>query len=238
MNLINLPYNVVIWAVGSVIIPIFGIRSYISYRKLKSPLSLYFTISGLTVSLCWALWSWPFALLSNNPEAHSLTFLLVTFGDLFLFISLFLQTRVFWYLTLQDSVRYIYIGAPTLLVAVTGFTSLVGVGLANPGLPIIIDNRALFHTSSVSYICQLILLVFVLLVGIALAKRAALQKTLKQKSGSMAIASLYVAAAIGGGANILSGRPDNTSVLTTTAYALGLFLFLAIFIVLRLVDKK
>lgn len=217
---------------------IFGLRALNSYRNLKSPLSLLFAITGLSIGLSWAFWAFPFLFLDANLAENKLPLIVfISIGDSLLFLALALQIRVYWYLTLQNVIKFVYVGLPVGLVALVGLFFSIKASVDNPHLPMVLDGRAILATNPISHVAQLMLIVIIIMTGIELLKAAAKQNNKRSKVGSVSIALLYLTAGIGGAMNILSdSTTTNASPLVVASYALGLVFFILVFLVFRVVD--
>lgn len=239
MNL-NIPSNLIIWVVGSVVTATFGTRAYLNYRRINSPLSKYFSITGYLVGLAWMLWVLPFVIFNlDEPTGRYSSLILISLGDAFLFMAMFTQSYIYWYLALQSTVKYVYIAIPAAFIAIVGLVSSVHAGFSSLDLPAIIDGKAVFPSTSGSHVSQLILIVFVFLIGIELLKRAARQEGRKSKSGSIAISLLYICVGLAGSVNILSSsEATNTSPIVIVLYGIGMAAFTLIFLVFRILEIK
>jgi len=163
----------------------------------------------------------------------------ISLGDLFLFTSMFVQSRIYWYLALQNTVKFVYIAVPTAIIALSGLTHSIYTGYQSLDLPQIIDGKAIFPTSSFSQVSQLLLIVIVFFIGIELLKQAARQSDKKSKSGSIAISLLYISVGLGGAANILSSSEGtNTSPIVIAIYAVGMVIFTLIFLIFRIIEFR
>lgn len=239
MNIQDFPSNIIIWAIGAPVMITFGVRAFISYQKLKSPLSKYFAMTGLSAGFAWLLWCLPFLITDVNYEGKGLAIFLISTGDALLFSALFLQARVYWYLSLQETIKFVYIGLPAAIVALAGFAFTILAAFENPTLPMVSpDGKAVFYTHSIGHITQIILISFVFLVGIELLKRAAKQEDRKSRLGSISVAMLYITAALGGAINILSSSSTNSSPIVVITYAVGLAFFTIILTVFRILEIK
>lgn len=239
MNL-DIPSNLIIWIVGSVVTATFGTRAYLNYRRINSPLSKYFSVTGYLVSMAWILWVLPFIIFNlDEPTGRYSALILISLGDALLFTAMFTQSYIYWYLALQNTVKYVYLAVPSAIIALGGLASSIYAGFSSLDLPRVADGKAIFPSVSGSHISQLILIVFVFLIGIELLKRAARQEGRKSKSGSIAISLLYICVGLGGSVNILSSsEATNTSPVVVVLYAIGLASFTLIFLVFRILEIK
>ena len=228
--MLQIPVNILPWLIGSVVASLLGLRGLMSYRKTKSPLSGYFALGGLFAAISWLLWSLPFILFSDN---RVLMLILINIGDAFNFALLLTLVTIFWYLNLQK-INFWVVGLPALLVALTGFTFAVYVGIDSP-YPAIIEDRAVYPISPVASIAQAILIVFGILSGLSLMLRAIKSKGSKTKLATISIGLLFMGTGIGGLFNVLSGSTEtNDSPVILLFYGIGISFFILAFLVFRI----
>jgi len=237
MQIQDFPSNLIIWAVGAPIMIIFGLRALSSYKKLKSPLSKYLALTGLLTGFSWLFWSLPFLFLdANQAENKSMLVLLISVGDVLLFSMLALQVRVYWYLRLQNVVKFIYVATPTVIVALVGLMFSIKSAFDNPHLPMIVDGSAVLPTSRISHLAQAILIAILIMTGFELLKSAAKQNNKRSKFGSISIGLLYITGGSAGAANVLFDDATNSSPLVILTYSVGLVFFALVFMVFRIID--
>lgn len=228
----DIPSNAIPYLVGFPAFALFGFRGYKNWRRLHNPLSGYFALSGFSASLAFFFWSVPFAI-SQDP-----TFLLIAniIGDFFLYTMFVIQADLVYYLTLRNKMsRALFVG-PIVLLAIAGLISN-SYGYIKNGLEII-DGQLVYSLPLFSSIVQIILLVNVFLVGILMLGKLKELASGRSKTSLVAVAVLYIFAALGGAINvILSGNP-NDSPLIIGAYVAGFILFVIILISVRFVKKS
>ncbi len=220
------PSNLLPWLIGSVVIGLFGVRAFVSYRRLNAPLSRYFMISALLMSLALGLWSWPF--LFTRSETAIRTLLIV--GDVSFYSMLAYQTRIIWYLGLSH-IPYIWLLVPTLIVAIPG---LAGIAYAELTEPVgVVNGVALYPVNAISHVSQMILLVGILMVGSLVLWRVRAQKGYKARLNLASVAVLYIFGGLAGFANILLSEGTNQSAYVNIAYFVAFAGIVATFLLFR-----
>lgn len=229
----GVPINVTSYFLASIATLVVGIRSTQNYRKIRSPLSRHFAISGFLASTGLFLYSVPFMIgLSGNELRAPLVI-----GRLCLDIVGYIQIYLIWYLTNLRKVRFIWVVIPTAVMAMIGYGLQVNY-IYNVHLGIV-DGRATTEFAPVAVYFHAVALLIVFCAGIILAKHAFAQNDTRGKVRLFSVALLYIAASASDfyGAIFLRGTYNSWVVLIGFVIASSGFLLSTLF-VLKNTDSK
>ncbi len=90
----------------------FGIRGLLHYRRLRSPLSLYYSLCALFVGISALFYSLPFVFTQADVPLKTTTII----GDLFYYATAVMCGRIIWYLGLKKRVAFGWVLAPILAI--------------------------------------------------------------------------------------------------------------------------
>jgi len=227
----SFPSNLLPFLIGSPVFTLFGIRGVLTYRRLHSPLSLLFALSGFAAGIAFASWSVPFLFNIDNSTMITVSI----FGDFFLYVMFVMQAIIVHYLAFKNRVSLKVILIPTILTAIIGWLAHC-YGYIYNGVAVV-NNSFDYTLPLLADIAQSILLVNVFLVGVLLAMRIRQQTTPRAKGGLLGIAILYILSGIAGAMNIfLSGSP-NQSPIIIASYMIGFLFFVTILLGIRLLNN-
>ena len=228
----SVPENLIPWLFGGFVLTLFGFRGLASYRRLNTPLSKYFAITGISMGIAFFLWSLPFIFTTSEPVIRAGLIL----GDIFFYTMLITQTRVIWHLRFQR-INYLWFFIPALITAFIGWFSFAKATLNSPVG--VVDGVAEIPVTVVSHAAQAILLSLLVVVAILMLLDTRKQKTLKSKLGLIAVAALYMGGGVGGIANVITLEAQaNTTPVVFLTYTLGFFICAALIVVFRIVKSK
>lgn len=216
----TIPFNTIPYFLGSIATLVVGIKSLQNYRKLKTPLSRHFTVSGFLAAAGLGLYSVPFYL-TNNPEILKVCLIL---GRLFLDMVGYWQIYLVWYLTGLRRYPLRYLVVPIVLIAAIGFINQTLYFYNNPVG--VIDGLAVYKFAEPAKYIHMFSLLIVFVAGIIIGINALEQTKLRAKIRLLSIAILYVFASLADIYNtlFLQGSSNSWIVLIGFVIAAGVFL--------------
>lgn len=206
----------------------FGVRGLLHYRKVRAPLTLYYSLAGLFVGVASLFYSVPFVFTQSDLSLKVLTLT----GDLFYYATAVVSGRIIWYIGFKKKISFGWVLIPTLLLCIATMVvfiqSLQNVeyrvvnGLADYPIPPI---PSLFFAT--------VTLLFIL-VGYLTVKEA---KGLEIRRQRYRLYSIGLAFSIGGIFaiyNYLFHQGNNSSLISIVGYIVAaLTLFLGVLFVSR-----
>jgi hypothetical protein len=228
----EIPENLIPWLLGGFVLTLFGFRGLYNYRRIKTPLSKYFAITGISMGIAFFLWSLPFIFTTSEPVIRAGLII----GDIFFYTMLLTQTRVIWHLRLQR-INYMWLFVPAFITAFVGWFSFARATLNSPVG--VVDGLAEIPVTLVSHIAQAILLTGLIIVAILVILEIPKQKTTKHKLGLLSIAALYLGGGVGGIANLITLEAEaNTSPIVFLTYMLGFVTCAGLIIVFKFTKTR
>lgn len=228
----QLPSNATTWLIGFPVFAFFGIRAWQNYLKLHNPLSRYFAYSGFMAATAFFFYSVPFFFTTD----YTILMICNIIGDFFLFFMFFLQAKLIYYVSLKNKVSEKVIILPVAVIAIVGFLGNC-YGYLKNGVSIV-DNKFEYSLPLISDVCQTVLLVVVLLVGILLSTRIPQQPSMRSKVTLLGISMLYILSSIAGALNVLLSGSPNESPIIILSYIVGFFGFVIILFSSRIFKRK
>ncbi len=184
MSISDIPTNLYSWAIGSIAMTLFGIRSLKRWRVTANPMSRYFGWFAILVGITMGFYGWP-GFFTSDVRWLRLGYLV---GSLFFYISLTLQARILWFVALKRWVRYRWL----LFITI----ALDAFALANeiPSSRVSITDKFLhYHYSAWSgNTVGLMLVALVLPLSVVFLNQAIHSHSLKAKLKSLGIGLVYV----------------------------------------------
>lgn len=219
------PTNIIPYFLAALATLVVGIRSTQNYRRLGSPLSRHFAVSGFLASAGLFLYSVPFVVVDNQAFLRTTIIL----GRLCLDIVAYYQIYLIWYLTSLRKIRLRWLVLPLIAIAVPGFITQAYhfahsfVGIQN--------GEAIYSLNQFAVVTHAFSLLIVFLAGVVLAKSAVLQKDFRGKIRLFSVALLYMAAAASDMYNVLALQGLNNSWIVYLGFAIasGGFLITTLF---------
>ncbi len=222
----DIPSNVVPYLIGIPVFLLFSYRAFKNYRRLHTPLSGYFALTGLFAALAFAFWSIPLIF------THDSTVLEVsnTIGDLFLFGVYAVSASLVHYLALRGRISKTLFMTPVILLCIIGWLSDT-YGYFHYGIAVV-DGEFTYKLPALSTVTQIILLINLLLVGIFLLKKVPEQVNSRGKLGLVGVSMLYILSAIAGALNVMAMENANSPAVLA-AYILGFMVFITVMVLVR-----
>jgi len=217
----EVPFNSIVWLMGSLACLMLCYRSFATYRVSKNELSKYLTWFGLLMGIGQAWLAIP-AFFTLDTEALRTTYVI---GEFFIYGSAVAQAAILWCLVLRSRMP---IWATTLPIALLGFASWL-YAVPRSTLQLASDNFIVYRDPLFSTIVIGIVLIGLFVpVGIYFLRSAAEQTHIKPILTSLCLGLVYVG--IGfftGGIELLTGQ-----VITPRSAPFDLAFFTVMFSVL------
>ncbi len=230
--MINIPTSVLPWLIGSVAFLLFGLRATANYKRLHSPLSLYFAISGYSAFIAFFLYSVPSIFTSDKD----ILLLVNIVGDFFLYVMFVTQVVILHYLILKNKIALSIVLVPAIIIASIGWLShcygyiVGGVSVQNGTFE--------YQLPLLANIVQSLFLITVFMVGVFMLFRIKQQTEYRARLGLLGIGILYILSAIGGSLNVILSGESNDSPAIMLSYIIGFMLFIFVLITARVLNTK
>lgn len=165
--MLTIPSNILpILFIGIVAI-LFGIKSLMYYKKIRSPLFGYFGYSTILFGLSSVFLALAYTI---DPGSTALLKSLVTVSNILYVLALFIMYRIIWYLGFRKSMPYLWIFIPVFILSFISLTlDLINRVSANYYLS---DNIAHYSASVVSTYILAVLSLSIAVVGVLTIKQA------------------------------------------------------------------
>lgn len=215
------PFNSVVWLMGSLACGMLAYRSFHNYRSSKTELSKYLTAFGLLMGIGQAWLAVP-AFFTADASTLRITYLI---GEFFIYSSAVAQAAILWCLILRAHVPVYVVTVPIALLGLAGWLY----ALPRSTLQFAADNFINYRDPVFStVIIGLVLLGLFVPVGLYFLRSAAQQDGVRAILTSLALGLVYVG--IGfftGGMELLTGQ-----VITPRSAVFDLAFFVVMFSVL------
>ena len=216
----GIPSNMLPLAVMGVTVVFFGLRGLFRYNKTKSPLTFYYSISGVLFGLSGIFYAVPFALIADETILKST----VTIADMLFYAGIMVQVRIIWYLGLKKRVSFMWLFWPVLLISVVA----LGLDISSriDSRYYVENNIAIFPTNQITLYLLALLSLSILIVGLLTLVQVKELKNKQQKIRLATLGMMFLLAGITVEYNFLFLEGNNTSptiVLGYTLAALGFF---------------
>lgn len=230
--MLNIPSSVLPWLFGSIAFLLFGLRATANFKRLHSPLSLYFAISGYSACIAFFLYSVPLIFTSNTD----ILLIVNIIGDLFLYIMFVTQVVILHYLILKNKIALSVLLVPAIIIAVIGWLSHC-YGYIKSGISV--QNGSFeYQLPLLANIVQSLFLIIVFMVGVFMLIRIKQQTEYRARLGLLGIGILYILSAIGGSLNVVLSGESNNSPAIIISYIIGFLLFIFVLITARVLNPK
>lgn len=211
----GIPINVLPLAVMGTIVFLFGVRGFMHYQKVKSPLTLYYSWTGVLFGLSGLLYAIPFAATSNELALKAS----VTIADLLFYAALMVQMRIIWYLGLKKKISFMWLFWPTIIATIIALSFDL---IKRSQSRFYVDgNLAVFPTSQVTLYLLALLSISIIAVGFLTLMQV---KDLKQKQQKIRLTTLgimFLFAGLTVEYNFLFLNGSNTSSIVVLGYAVA-----------------
>jgi hypothetical protein len=216
----RLPSNIIPWLFGSAALYTLGIRSYLRYRKLKSPLTKYFMISGFGAATGLFFYSVPFTFLSEQYQLKA-AFII---GLIFIYLTLMYQSYFLWVYLFHKRINFAWLLVPTLGI---GLSAMIVDAIDSSKSEIsFIDGKVIYQVADYSRYAQSLILLLVVVVGGVLIQRSKIVEGIWPKIRLISVGVLYILIALSGIYDNIISYGQNDSKVVLVGYASAAFVFL------------
>lgn len=224
--LYSLPSNVIPFFLIAVAGLFFGIRGLISYRRVHSPLTLYYATSGVLIGLSNLFYSVPF--IFTQEEAMLKASILI--GDLFFYLVIMVQLKIIWYLTLANRVKFIWLALPVAALAIASTLSSI---ISLPNIDYyVVNNKAHFPASTLTSRLAALLSVILVVQGAITIIKALSVEDKKARIRMFIIGITFGFGGVIAVYNFLSSAGNTTGSITIYGYSLLAIILIAGILVL------
>lgn len=229
-----LPSNVIPFFLVGVSGLFFGIRGLLSYRRIRSPLTLYYALSGLFIGFSNLLYSLPFCFTHNSVILQSLALI----GDISFYAAILLQVKIIWYLSLVNRVKFFWLAIP---VAVLSLIAVVASIVNFSSIEYyVVDNQAHFPVDRFTAWIASGLSIFLIIQGLLTVIKAREIDGGKAKVRLLVIGWTFTLGGVLAVYNYLSSGGSNTSNVVIYGYCVLAVMLMAtiLFISRKKSDSK
>lgn len=230
--MINVPTSTIPWLIGSFAFLLFGLRGASNYRRLHSPLSLFFSISGFSASLAFFFYSVPLIFTTNQDVLLVVNII----GDFFLYVMFVYQVVILHYLVFKNKIPLNVLLVPVILIATIGWLSHCYGYIVN-GVSVV-NGSFEYQLPLIANIIQVLFLIVVLMVGIFMLLRINQQSDYRARLGLLGIGILYILSGLGGSLNVILSGESNNSPAIIVSYIIGFTLFIFVLITARVLSPQ
>lgn len=205
---------------------LFGIKSLMYYKKLRSPLFGYFGWSTILFGLSSVFLALAYTL---DPSSTALLKSLVTVSNILYIIALFVMYRIIWYLGFKKSISYLWMFIPVfILSSISLILDLVNRIGANYYLS---ENIAYYSASTISTYILAVLSLSIAVVGVLTIKEALEVNEKIQRTRIIVIGMMFLLSGLVVEYNFLFNNEENIALNTLFAsmivvITVGLLIFL------------
>jgi len=223
-----LPTNALPFLILGIVATILGLRGLLFYKKSKTPLSLYYSLTIFLIGLSTLWYSLPFVF-TQDSESLKIT---TNIGDMFYYASILVAARIIWYLGFNKKMSFLWLLLPYLVlivaceIAILNSWSSISYQFNSDSAYFPVDPLAskLFAAMSSAYI----------FVGYLTIKQAYTIKDLRQKIRLNSIGLGFLVGGMIAIYNYLFLQGSSTNIVVTVGYiVIATILFLGIFIISR-----
>ncbi len=191
---------------------LFGIKSLMYYKKLRSPLFGYFGWSTILFGLSSVFLALAYTL---DPSSTALLKSLVTVSNILYIIALFVMYRIIWYLGFKKSISYLWMFIPVFILSSISLTlDLVNRIGANYYLS---DNIAYYSASTISTYILAVLSLSIAVVGVLTIKEALEVNERIQRTRIIVIGMMFLLSGLVVEYNFLFNNEENIALNTLFA---------------------
>ncbi len=224
----GIPINVFPLAAMGLVAFFFGVRGFLHYNKVKSPLTFYYSWSGVLFGLSGIFYAVPFGV--TNIEA--VLKVSVTIADLLFYAGLMVQMRIIWYLGLKRKVSFLWFFWPTIILTIIalGFDMVKRV----ESRFYVENGLAVFPTTQTTLYLLALMSVSIIIVGVLTLMQVKDLKQKHQKIRLITLGLMFLFAGLTVEYNFLFLGGENTSPAIVLGYTLAAIGFIGgIFFVRR-----
>ncbi len=211
----GIPVNVFPLAAMGLVAFFFGVRGFLHYRNVKSPLTLYYAWSGVLFGLSGMFYAIPFGLSSSEVVLKTA----VTIADLLFYAGLMVQMRIIWYLGLKRKVSFGWFFWPTIiLICISlGFDMVKRV----QSRFYVENGLAVFPTTRVTLYLLALMSISIIIVGVLTLMQVRDLKQKHQKIRLITLGLMFLLAGLTVEYNFLFLGGENTSPAIVLGYAIA-----------------
>ncbi len=228
----SVPSNVIPWLFGAIVLIPLGIRAWIHSRKIKTPTTRYFALTGLLGGFALAFYSFP-SVFTDSPTLLKAGFVI---GIPLLYSMLIYQSYYVWYAVLQKKISYLYLLVPVAAIGL--YAMITDVQDALKDNVRIENNELIFSFLPLSRLLQSTLLLLVLVNGLYFLKQSFSIKDMGGKLRFLSLGILYTLVAISTIMDNLFYQGDSDSVLLYYGYIFSAIVFFVTLLIVILKNKK
>lgn len=226
---VSVPSNIIPWLLGAIVLIPLSLRAWVHSRKINTPTTRYFAITGLLGGIALAFYSFP-PIVTSDPYWLKVGFII---GIPLLYIMLMYQSYYVWYAVLQKKISYYWLVIPTVLIGGAAIVNELRDTIRDDIK--IVNNEVIFHFLPLSRVLQSTLLLLVLVNGLFFLKQATRLKERGAKLRFLSLGILYTLVAITTIADNLVFGGDSSSTPLLLGYAIGALAFFTtlVFVLVR-----
>lgn len=210
-----IPINVLPLALMGVLALFFGARGFMHYSKVKSPLTLYYSWTGVLFGLSGIFYALPFAI-TNVGTTLKVT---VTIADLLFYSALMMQMRIIWYLGLKQKISFMWLFWPTLIIMTISLTLDLSYRLQASYF--VENNIAVFPTNPITLYLLALMSLSIIVVGFLTLMGVGDLKKRQQKIRLITLGALFIISGLTIEYNFLFLNGSNTSSVIILGYAIA-----------------
>ncbi len=193
----------------------FGLRGLYRYNKTKSPLTLYYSWSGVLFGLSGIVYAIPFAMTDVEIILKST----VTIADILFYTGIMEQFRIIWYLGLKKRVSFMWLFLPVFII------SLIALGFdlsSRVGSKYYVENDiAIFPANQITLYLLALLSLSIIIVGLLTLMQIKDLKNRQQKIRLASLGMMFLLAGLTVEHNFLFLGGNNTSSTIVIGYAVA-----------------
>ncbi|MDQ5943596.1 MAG: hypothetical protein QG675_364 [Patescibacteria group bacterium] len=222
----TIPSNILPILFIGILAILFGVKSLMYYKKLRSPLFGYFGWSTILFGLSSVFLALAYTL---DPSSTALLKSLVTVSNILYIIALFVMYRIIWYLGFKKSISYLWMFIPVfILSSISLILDLVNRIGANYYLS---ENIAYYSASTISTYILAVLSLSIAVVGVLTIKEALEVNEKIQRTRIIVIGMMFLLSGLVVEYNFLFNNEENIALNTLFAsmivvITVGLLIFL------------
>lgn len=211
----GIPSNMLPLAVMGTVALFFGLRGMYRYNKTKSPLTLYYSLSGILFGMSGIFYAVPFAIF-NVSAVLKVT---VTIADLLFYAGLLIQMRIIWYLGLKKRVSFLWILLPAIIMMLVS----LGFDLFSRfnSTYYVENNIAIFPTNQTTLYLLAFLSISIIIVGLLTLMQIRDLKSRQQKIRLATLGMMFILTGLTVEYNFLFLGGNNTSSTIIVGYAVA-----------------
>lgn len=217
--MLGIPSNMLPLAIMGTVAVFFGSRGLYRYNKTKSPLTFYYSLSGILLGLSGIFYAIPFAIFDISAVLK----MTVTIADLLFYAALIVQIRIIWYLGLKKRVSFLWLFLPAIAVMLVslGFDLFYRFNSRY----YVENNIAIFPTNQITLYLLAFLSISIIIVGLLTIMQIRYLKNRQQKIRLATLGMMFLLAGLTVEYNFLFLGGNNTSSTIIIGYAIAAIVF-------------